>query len=67
MSDPYKPGKPIVSVLFFAVLMLGLIEGSVAFTTSDACDKVSYGVKHWQAFPPKWVCDTARGTAAGHR
>ena len=56
MASEFRPGHPIVFWMAIMALVFALYSGAHAAVTYDRCDSVTHGHKHWQVWPPEWVC-----------
>jgi len=54
-SSYEKSGFRLGWFIVVLVIMAALVSGATALATSDKCGAYS-SAKHWQYFPPHWVC-----------
>ena len=51
----YKRRSPIVLAAYITLAGYALWSGAAFFTTADRCGELR-AEKHWEPWPPGWVC-----------
>ena len=52
----FAPGHPVIFWAFIVVFIFAAYSGFVAAYDVDKCQGVGNGEKHWDFWPPGWVC-----------
>ena len=56
VAHEFRPGHPIVFWIVILGLVFGFYSASKLLYDLHKCDSVGNGAKHWQVWPPDWVC-----------
>ena len=57
VANEFRPGHPVFFWITIVLLVFAIFSGAKAMSTINSCKSVGNGAKHWQVWPPEWVCD----------